>query len=200
MALPKLDRTLIMYQSALPKLAPNIQPRSPVLGTLMVSTSQPFLNWLPNIQPRSPVWEHLGTLLNWSKHTRSEPFLNWLQTYSQGSMCWEHSCPSLTGSKHTAKVSLAGNTHGKYQLALPKLAPNIQPRSPVLGTLMEEASLDTNIMASMCVRNGCINRSIENPGWDNEYCSTDCVVSHCRDVFTAWVANRQGMNFDSKVK
>lgn len=46
----------------------------------------------------------------------------------------------------------------------------------------EEASLETNIMASMCVRNGCINRSIENPGWDNEYCSTDCVVSHCRLV------------------
>lgn len=87
-----------------------------------------------------------------------------------------------------------------YQSGLPKLVPNIQPRSPVLGTLMEEASLDTNIMASMCVRNGCVNRSIENRGWDNEYCSTDCVVNHCRDVFTAWVANRQGMAVDSKVK
>ncbi|XP_052063660.1 TOX high mobility group box family member 4-like isoform X1 [Mytilus californianus] len=96
--------------------------------------------------------------------------------------------------------NMGGQNSIMYHSALPKLAPNIQPRSPVLGTLMEEASLDTNIMASMCVRNGCINRSIENPGWDNEYCSTDCVVSHCRDVFTAWVANRQGMNFDSKVK
>lgn len=95
---------------------------------------------------------------------------------------------------------MTGQNNMGYQPGLPKLVPNIQPRSPVLGTLMEEANLDTNIMASMCVRNGCINRSMENPGWDNEYCSTDCVVNHCRDVFTAWVANRHGMPVDSKVK
>lgn len=36
------NQNTIGYQAALPKLAPNIQPRSPVLGTLMVSTSVPF--------------------------------------------------------------------------------------------------------------------------------------------------------------
>ncbi|XP_050398499.2 TOX high mobility group box family member 4 isoform X3 [Patella vulgata] len=43
----------------------------------------------------------------------------------------------------------------------------------------------------MCIRNGCANNAINNPGWDEEYCSSECVVSHCRDVFTAWVASRQ---------
>lgn len=45
--------------------------------------------------------------------------------------------------------------------------------------------------AGMCIRSGCHNRAIDNTGWDNEYCSNECVVSHCRDVFAAWVANRQ---------
>lgn len=43
----------------------------------------------------------------------------------------------------------------------------------------------------MCVRSGCHNMATENPGWDREYCSSECVVNHCRDVFTAWVAARQ---------
>ncbi|XP_036366743.1 TOX high mobility group box family member 4-B isoform X3 [Octopus sinensis] len=46
----------------------------------------------------------------------------------------------------------------------------------------------------MCVRNGCQNNAIDNPGWDSEYCSNECVVSHCRDVFTGWVATRQATN------
>ncbi|XP_076309165.1 TOX high mobility group box family member 4-B-like [Tachypleus tridentatus] len=37
-----------------------------------------------------------------------------------------------------------------------------------------------------CLRNGCPNPAIESPDWDKEYCSNECVVSHCRDVFTAW--------------
>lgn len=48
----------IMYQSALPKLAPNIQPRSPVLGTLMVSTSQLCQNWLLTYSQGLLCWEH----------------------------------------------------------------------------------------------------------------------------------------------
>lgn len=46
----------------------------------------------------------------------------------------------------------------------------------------------------LCVRNGCQNLAVENPGWDAEYCSNECVVSHCRDIFTAWVAARGGQS------
>ncbi|KAK7115115.1 TOX high mobility group box family member 3-like [Littorina saxatilis] len=44
----------------------------------------------------------------------------------------------------------------------------------------------------LCVRDGCRNMAVENPGWDAEYCSNECVVTHCRDIFTAWVASRGG--------
>ncbi|XP_046544132.1 TOX high mobility group box family member 3-like isoform X1 [Haliotis rubra] len=53
--------------------------------------------------------------------------------------------------------------------------------------------MDTRAQSNgLCVRNGCINQAIDNPGWDSEYCSNECVVSHCRDIFTAWVASKQG--------
>ncbi|XP_039265039.2 TOX high mobility group box family member 4-A-like isoform X1 [Styela clava] len=42
-----------------------------------------------------------------------------------------------------------------------------------------------------CVREGCNNLAVSCPYWDNEYCSNECVYSHCRDVFDAWVSTRQ---------
>lgn len=43
-----------------------------------------------------------------------------------------------------------------------------------------------NAGPGMCVRNGCQNNAIDNPGWDSEYCSNECVVSHCRFVFLSF--------------
>ncbi|KAH0819562.1 hypothetical protein GEV33_003228 [Tenebrio molitor] len=31
-----------------------------------------------------------------------------------------------------------------------------------------------------CIRHGCPNPAITNPEWEDEYCSNECVVSHCR--------------------
>ncbi|XP_062621491.1 TOX high mobility group box family member 4-B-like isoform X2 [Saccostrea cucullata] len=79
----------------------------------------------------------------------------------------------------------------------PRPVQPIAPRQPVLGQLMEEANIcldGGDLMQSMCIRNGCTNPTIESPGWDNEYCSNECVVNHCRDVFSAWVSSRQGSN------
>ncbi|KAG0411047.1 hypothetical protein HPB47_011831 [Ixodes persulcatus] len=42
-----------------------------------------------------------------------------------------------------------------------------------------------------CIRSGCLNPAVESIDWDNEYCSSECVVTHCGDVFTAWVAQQQ---------
>jgi len=42
-----------------------------------------------------------------------------------------------------------------------------------------------------CIRNGCPNQAVANSEWENEYCSNECVVTHCRDVFSRWVASNQ---------
>jgi len=54
-----------------------------------------------------------------------------------------------------------------------------------------DPSQDEVALASVgpvCIRAGCNNPGVHNPEWEDEYCSTDCVVSHCRDVFNTWVA------------
>ncbi|XP_012987055.2 TOX high mobility group box family member 4b isoform X2 [Esox lucius] len=43
---------------------------------------------------------------------------------------------------------------------------------------------------NICVRAGCSNPAVENKDWDMEYCSNECVATHCRDVFLAWCAIR----------
>ncbi|XP_072314910.1 TOX high mobility group box family member 4b isoform X2 [Eucyclogobius newberryi] len=43
---------------------------------------------------------------------------------------------------------------------------------------------------SICARAGCTNRAVESKDWDREYCSNECVATHCRDVFMAWCAIR----------
>ncbi|XP_015275920.1 PREDICTED: TOX high mobility group box family member 4 [Gekko japonicus] len=45
-----------------------------------------------------------------------------------------------------------------------------------------------------CIRAGCDNAPVASSDWDNEYCSSECVVKHCRDVFLAWLASRNSNN------
>uniref|UniRef100_A0A8C8S575 TOX high mobility group box family member 4 n=1 Tax=Pelusios castaneus TaxID=367368 RepID=A0A8C8S575_9SAUR len=45
-----------------------------------------------------------------------------------------------------------------------------------------------------CMRSGCDNPPVASSDWDNEYCSSECVVKHCRDVFLAWLASRNSSN------
>uniref|UniRef100_S4RFQ3 HMG box domain-containing protein n=1 Tax=Petromyzon marinus TaxID=7757 RepID=S4RFQ3_PETMA len=45
-----------------------------------------------------------------------------------------------------------------------------------------------------CVRAGCPNPPAPSADWDSSYCSSECVVHHCRDVFMAWVAGRNQSN------
>ncbi|RWS06827.1 hypothetical protein B4U79_08817 [Dinothrombium tinctorium] len=47
------------------------------------------------------------------------------------------------------------------------------------------------ISDNRCIRLGCLNTPCEDPQWDNEYCSNACAVSHCKDVFDAWLEARQ---------
>uniref|UniRef100_A0A3B5LM01 TOX high mobility group box family member 4 b n=1 Tax=Xiphophorus couchianus TaxID=32473 RepID=A0A3B5LM01_9TELE len=43
---------------------------------------------------------------------------------------------------------------------------------------------------TICMRAGCNKPAVESEDWDKEYCSNECVATHCRDVFMAWCAIR----------
>eukprot|EP00096_Caligus_rogercresseyi_P010097 TRINITY_DN3564_c0_g1_i2.p1 TRINITY_DN3564_c0_g1~~TRINITY_DN3564_c0_g1_i2.p1 ORF type:complete len:183 (-),score=71.26 TRINITY_DN3564_c0_g1_i2:228-776(-) len=46
------------------------------------------------------------------------------------------------------------------------------------------------VMGHLCVRKGCSNHAVKNSEWEDEYCSNDCVVLHCRNVFEEWTQDR----------
>ncbi|KAI7809336.1 putative TOX high mobility group box family member 4-A [Triplophysa rosa] len=43
---------------------------------------------------------------------------------------------------------------------------------------------------NICVRAGCTNLAVDSRDWDKEYCSNECVATHCRDIFMAWCSIR----------
>ncbi|XP_023277720.1 TOX high mobility group box family member 4-A-like [Seriola lalandi dorsalis] len=53
-----------------------------------------------------------------------------------------------------------------------------------------EVNGSVDAMKSVCVRAGCNNPAVESEDWDKEYCSNECVATHCRDVFKAWCSIR----------
>ncbi|XP_061565779.1 LOW QUALITY PROTEIN: TOX high mobility group box family member 4b [Cololabis saira] len=51
-------------------------------------------------------------------------------------------------------------------------------------------SVTPSASPNICVRAGCTNPAVDSKDWDKEYCSNECVATHCRDVFMAWCAIR----------
>ncbi|KAG7235599.1 hypothetical protein INR49_002435 [Caranx melampygus] len=43
---------------------------------------------------------------------------------------------------------------------------------------------------NICVRAGCTNPAVESKDWDKEYCSNECVATHCRCVYCICVPRR----------
>ncbi|XP_068196900.1 TOX high mobility group box family member 4-A [Antennarius striatus] len=60
----------------------------------------------------------------------------------------------------------------------------------------EEEEMEVNgggggpVLGGVCVRAGCNKPAVESQDWDREYCSNECVATHCRDIFKAWCSIR----------
>lgn len=42
--------------------------------------------------------------------------------------------------------------------------------------------VETGITGNHCIRQGCTNPAITSSEWEDEYCSNECVIGHCRCV------------------
>ncbi|XP_074714189.1 LOW QUALITY PROTEIN: TOX high mobility group box family member 4-like [Strix uralensis] len=90
----------------------------------------------------------------------------------------------------------------------PPPAPQIPPETVemIAGDVVPEVESPTQMAVELvaespvaedsprCVRAGCDNPPVASGDWDEEYCSSECVVKHCRDVFLAWLAARNAGN------
>ena len=113
---------------------------------------------------------------------------------------------NIVGSNNPNITTANNNTNN------PSSSPNQQPQQLINGTTtsVNEASLgdastgssvnnttnsdneqslansvldneDSGVIAN-CIRSGCTNPAVYSAEWENEYCSNECVVSHCRLV------------------
>ncbi|CAG9766362.1 unnamed protein product [Ceutorhynchus assimilis] len=90
---------------------------------------------------------------------------------------------SMRQVPHNAHMRQEGQQSQQQQISMspPSMVSYSPPRSP--GGIRPRQIT--------CIRNGCTNPAIINPEWEDEYCSNECAVSHCRDVFSNWAAGRQ---------
>ncbi|XP_052865584.1 TOX high mobility group box family member 3-like isoform X2 [Anopheles cruzii] len=79
-----------------------------------------------------------------------------------------------TGGMHIANGAATSEQMNQHNAASP---------------ITEENSLEQTIQPQQCIRQGCTNLAIINSDWEDEYCSNECVITHCRDVFGHWLQN-----------
>ncbi|BFF97253.1 TOX high mobility group box family member 4 [Drosophila madeirensis] len=75
----------------------------------------------------------------------------------------------------TPNIEMSGEQTTAVATATPTEAPQEQIQ------LLTEAA-----QAPKCTREQCNKPAIINPDWEDEYCSNECVVIHCRNVFNDW--------------
>ncbi|EEC07776.1 high mobility group protein, putative [Ixodes scapularis] len=153
-----------------------LQKKSPLLTSLMEGGSphhhpQQYMAMSPPqgmLGSQQPLWANMHPM------AQSAPMM---QQHSSPQQMMMHS-PPVTTSSYTADLMSAP-------------APSMSSPASSGGPTRAGAAFPP---PQLCTRTGCPNPAIESHDWDQEYCSSECVVSHCRDVFTAWMAQRQSTN------
>ncbi|XP_046680610.1 TOX high mobility group box family member 4-like [Homalodisca vitripennis] len=108
--------------------------------------------------------------------------------------------------QHSQQGMMGGHMGQQQQLPQQQQQPSQQPQTNNIGSnYMQQQQggggsepqqsvshpLNNNNHPLQCIRHGCPNPATTNPEWEDEYCSNECVVTHCRDVFNSWVASSQ---------
>ncbi|KAL4657213.1 TOX high mobility group box family member 4-A-like isoform X1 [Arapaima gigas] len=115
------------------------------------------------------------------------------------------SVPTATLSTPTVALQVAEPTSLVSPCSVPAAEVVAEMEEVVSGQMEVELNVppgpeeSTSGPPRRCVRAGCTNPPVESKDWDREYCSNECVATHCRDVFMAWCSIR-GQNSTTTVK
>ncbi|XP_069020458.1 TOX high mobility group box family member 4 [Embiotoca jacksoni] len=104
--------------------------------------------------------------------------------------------PNTAASSSTATTSAQSAPVVSVQV-VNSAEPSGHPDEDVVTEVLhsEEDEMEVNgsgdaMRSALCVRVGCNNPAVESDDWDKEYCSNECVATHCRDIFKAWCSIR----------
>ncbi|CAN8005667.1 unnamed protein product [Ixodes hexagonus] len=159
----------------------SLQNHSFLLSLRSTSKSPPSISYRCGCKLRCPYCEtnccsdDAGVLFQ-HPMAQSPPMM---QQHSSPQQMMMHS-PPVTTSSYTADLMSAP-------------APSMSSPASSGGPMRDRPGV-AFLPRQPCTRTGCPNPAIESHDWDQQYCSSECVVSHCRDVFTAWMTQRQSTN------
>ncbi|GFQ79169.1 thymocyte selection-associated high mobility group box protein TOX [Trichonephila clavata] len=103
--------------------------------------------------------------------------------------------PHLMQQHHNMQMASLNNNNNSISYT-----PNMSPQLTHQQAQQQQQQQQQGMMCTSPLQNSC-SRGGETPQeWDRDYCSNDCVVSHCRDVFTTWVAARPPQSSYASVK
>ncbi|XP_028993485.1 TOX high mobility group box family member 4b isoform X2 [Betta splendens] len=94
------------------------------------------------------------------------------------------------GEKPSLVSSSSGVTLGVGEAAAVGGGEEVEEGMEVEVNVTPGPSVTPSASPNICMRAGCNNPAVESKDWDKEYCSNECVATHCRDVFMAWCAIR----------
>lgn len=98
------------------------------------------------------------------------------------------SSSTVAASAHSTPVEVqveqANEVTGENEFVMEELA------SEEMKMEVSVAPAASSSAPNICVRAGCTNPAVESRDWDKEYCSNECVATHCRDIFMAWCSIR----------
>ncbi len=90
---------------------------------------------------------------------------------------------ATTTSTVSKRVTVTRGSHGSVRATATKSTANV----PTSDEEDDDDPTDEEVMEHRCIRVGCHRRAVRNAEWEDEYCSDECVVRHCKDVFATWV-------------
>ncbi|KAL1416487.1 hypothetical protein MTO96_027952 [Rhipicephalus appendiculatus] len=109
------------------------------------------------------------------------------QKQKQVSLIPNHCCPQQVGMNSPRASALCCSSDRK-----PERSPSLCNQASGCGGGMPNNQYRMPaITFTRCRRSGCPNPPVPSHEWDVEYCSSECVILHCKDVFSGWVAQRQ---------
>ncbi|XP_072381439.1 TOX high mobility group box family member 4-A-like isoform X3 [Diabrotica undecimpunctata] len=194
--------------SATPPAQSPIGKKPPMMGGMPQSPQQGHQGMMQ--QGMGPVPNHMNMQQHMQQSQQHNSYMQQFIRFSTQVPQQQH--VPMSPQQQQPHVSVSPHSHMQQQsphmqqhMSPPPMvssSPPVSAPAPSIPTSVSQPNVGQGPgmrPQNACIRHGCPNPAITNPEWEDEYCSNECVVSHCRDVFTDWVsANKnQSQNFST---